>query len=155
MVIHYAGESMASGVASDLRRAAPPDSALPTDLRHFLDKLESRLQALELPIGPIDPKGPAPSAAGAPLPLPVPLPIVRNRETGAFHRIAHEATEPSSRRTVCGWHYEQRRFVRAKDIVGHVRLGDIPTGTDFRSICPRCLPSEREFAKAAQESDDD
>ena len=155
LVIHYAGESMSSGVASDLRRAAPPDTAIPSDLRLFLDKLDSRLQALELPVLPTDPVGPTASAADALPPPPVSLPIVRNRETGAYHRIAHAAPDATSRRTVCGWHYEQRRFVRANDIVGHPRLGDIPTGTDFRSICPRCLPSEREFAKATQESDDD
>ena len=49
LVVHYAGESMASGIAGDIRTGSGTGSceAAVAELRQFLAKLESRLDQLE------------------------------------------------------------------------------------------------------------
>ena len=97
LVVHYAGESMATGIAQEVRSgaaAARTDAVAHSELRRFLERLEARLAALEA--------APVPSPALSPA-ADVTGPVVDsaeayilNRDTGSVHRTLIAASAPPS-----------------------------------------------------------
>ena len=146
LVIHYAGEALSTGLALELATSAPQPSVQPpapaTHLQDFVDSLDRRLAALES----LDDIPAAAPTATRTVALDEPR-LIKNDESGVFH-ASHTAPDgPLEQQvSVCGWWYAKRP---------HSDPGSIPMQTPFKDICPRCLRSERDFARAAEVSDVD
>ena len=144
LVVHYAGESLSTGLAGELSRALPstagPDAEELAELRRFVERLEWRPSQLQ-PIEPADrPTASASAAASATAPaLDI---LVLNRDSGAIHRNPAETIH--EKKSYCGWYYA----ARADSVVS-----EIPAGISFKKICNYCLRTERELARAEQLSD--
>ena len=127
---------MSTGIVGELLQARTgPDSGAASlaTLQRFLDQLGDRIAALE-----------ARESAAASVTADQPASsdserIVLNRDSKAIHRTA-PGTPIEDRVTYCGWRYAGRKYSI---------FGDIPAGTHWSQICPRCLKIEREFAKTA------
>ena len=154
LVVHYAGESLATGLAQEMNQSA--GNALPahpspelSDIRNFLGRLENRLAAIEA-AERITP-GPEPE----PMPQPPAFPAdsyVLNRESHAYHRTPVSAAAPGpEQRTVCGWRFGTPRCGLRASRTWYLRLHEIPAGTCYTKIC-RCK-TERALAKASLESE--
>ena len=64
--------------------------------------------------------------------------FVLNRDTAKVHRtVIPRTAEPQLWVTVCGWPFATRKYSL---------LEDIPRGTHFSMICPRCCAFERSLA---------
>ena len=153
LVVHYAGESLATGLAHEISRSAggaapnpPPELA---DIRDFLCRLESRLAAIEA----AEKVGPGPD-----LPLPPPQypadSYVLNRESRAYHRTPVASCAPAAeQQTVCGWKFGTPRSGLRATRSWYLRMVEIPPGTPFAQICSRCCSTERALAKATADSE--
>ena len=133
LVIHYAGEAMAGGIAGDIKSSAASSSAgapeCLAELRRFLARLEERIDRLE-PVDAVAPR-PPPSAE-------VEAPVVQNLITKVYHRtIAHASDPPQTHKSVCGWVFAERVYRR---------LAAVPAIADYSKVCPKCLPAERQHA---------
>ena len=144
LVIHYAGEAMATGLVGDMRSSSTTAAPMP-GLTEFLARLDRRLSALEGPPIPT-------SSVEVPAILDSPTstddvidPIVVNRDTGVYHRarVCPQAP-PHLQRSQCGWAFSTRRYLR---------LATVPEGTVYTKICDRCLPVERSIAQGSMLSD--
>ena len=145
LVVHYAGEALAHGLAGELARTAAetgPVSAEIAELRRFVESVDRRLDRLELS-EPAPHQPTASDSSTTPL-QSAPERIVINLESGVYHRTPASAELPKS---YCGWRYEHRRKFSFVDAV--------PPGTSWRLICGYCLKDERELAKMEELSDCD
>ena len=157
LVVHCAGESMAMGIADEVARlsagsqpAAPsPDLA---SIEGFLRQLDARLQAIETAAE----AEPDPEQTRSHPAVVVDDPYVINRDTMAVHRTEATSTTPAvEQRSTCGWRFGLgRRWLRGSR-TWHLRVAEIPPGTSWRSICPRCCGVERQLARGEQLSDVD
>ena len=133
LVIHYAGEAMAGGIAGDIKSSAASNSAgVPeclAELRRFLARLEERIDRLE-PVDAVVPR-PPPSAE-------VEAPVVQNLITKVYHRtVARASDPPQTHKSVCGWVFAERVFRRC---------AAVPAMVEYTKVCPKCLPVERQHA---------
>ena len=153
-MIRYAGESLSTGLARELRtlaatapapdpapeRTRAPDTASAeiAELRVFLDNFENRLKDIEQQVTMVA----APPASDIP-----DVPFVLNRESSVFHRaILHTSAPASDQRSACGWKFGiPRNGTRGQQ--DYTRMAAIPPGTPYSSICPKCLRFERDLLK--------
>ena len=156
LVVHYAGESMALGIADEVSRhtagsqpAAPsPDLA---SIEGFLRQLDARLQAIEATVDEPDAEQTRSHAA-----LVTDDPYVINRDTKAVHRTEIASTAPAAeQQSTCGWRFGAGRSGQRGSRTWYLRVAEIPPGTSWRSICPRCCGVERQLARGEQLSDVD
>ena len=122
LVVHYAGESLAVGLARELRSSvgdpAPAESSALREIRAFLGRLDRRLTTIESAEAELVPDSDIP-----PPPQPHADDIIRNTETGAYHRSRVPASAaPELQKTACGWSFVTRRYYR---------LTEIPADTPF------------------------
>ena len=143
---------MSTGLAQELSAAAAPamkESSAIGELRTFLRRLEARMDSMDSPIPfaaaaePSDPTTAAapPPAASSASSDPTET-YVLNRDTSTVHRsLVPPSDPPHLQKTVCGWPFATRKYTR---------MADIPTGTPYKHICPRCCSFERELAMQSQ-----
>ena len=154
LVVHYAGESMATGIAQELQTSASgrSDTAALRELRRLIGKLNSRLDAVEAaesaPTDTVSPLPPSSSSSTAPAPATDRSnAFILNRDTSKVHRsTVPRSSEPHLWVTVCGWSYASRKYTV---------LDDIPRGTHYSNICPRCCSFERSLAANGELSEVD
>ena len=140
LVVRYAGEALATGLADQLRSSAvshspaAESSALP-ELRKFMFRLDRRLEAVEA-----DRAERIRIAATAEAATDTRSePFVHNPDSEVYHRsLTDGSARPECRQTVCGWFFASRR---------HSWAADIPTDVRWQQICGICLKPEREFSR--------
>ena len=144
LVVHYAGEAMATGLVGDMRSSTTAAAPMP-GLSEFLARLDRRISSLEGPMAPAS-SAEAPAICDTePPPDDVTDPIVMNRDTGVYHRTRVSAQAPPQlQRSQCGWAFSTRRFTR---------FSSVPDGTVYTKICDRCLPVERSISQGSMLSD--
>ena len=111
MVMYYAGDAMADGIARDLANLSsgpgPRQDGLPNALEYFVCKINDRLAILEA--GPTPARCPPDRAfkddaahRGEPDSHPL---VVRNEDSGCVHYVETLLGDPPDpiQRTYCGW----------------------------------------------------
>ena len=123
-------------------------------IKEFLARLEGRLTAVEN----AEAEDPGPDGAaeehtgrGTPAPVSSVESYVINRETEAVHRTNAAVNAPAAeQRSVCGWRFGVGRAAARSSRSWYMRTEEIPTGTPWTKICPRCCKTERSIAKREQ-----
>ena len=159
LVVHYAGESLATGIAADVEWsvAGGVPNAVSLEIKaikEFLARLEERLTVVET----AEAEHPEPVGAaiehtgrGSPALAPTVESYVINRETDAVHRTNTAADAPAAeQRSLCGWRFGVGRAAARSSRSWYLRADAIPTGTAWTSICRRCCNIERALAKREQ-----
>ena len=106
LVLHYAGEAMASNVVKDLKRGnfnpLSTGPAAPSDTAVIIERLCSRLSALEQNMAATEPSTCEDEA------------VVVNVATQCLHKIVVSDTTHASR-TICGWQFADEQIALLTD----------------------------------------
>ena len=144
LVIHYAGEAMASGVAADIAAHGPVTFRRDSKLLWAIRKIEDRIDALEA--GPPIPTEPCRDSE-----LSRPGRLLDNVETRVFHWSIYGHTHAEQHhKTICGW----------QDVKSRCKYGvhkfacrsEFPANIKYNQLCDRCLPQTRHDLRTAQDA---
>ena len=134
MVVHYAGDALATGLAQDLRPAKASSVDANAALVSLVNALEQRIKDLESVPPPL-PQGETWPDEGS---------YVQNVASGCWHYSLARPGWPSEfLRAKCGWAY---------GFVGHRRQFNMPSGPRSGALksCARCLPEFKETQSACK-----
>lgn len=133
LVVHYAGDALASGLADDLRPAKSGIKDAHRAIVDLVDSLELRIRQLEAVPAPVLPGDTWPDEGS----------YVCNSASSCWHySLARPGWPAEYQRARCGWNY---------GYIAYVRQVGTPVGQRSGKplkFCSRCLPE----LKAAQDS---
>lgn len=115
LVVHYAGDAMATGIANDMARPGPSGAgASGSTLAEFAARIERRLTALEESER---------SIVARPEPVASDGYYITNVDTGSLHWTrAAPGWAAHLQRANCGWHYFTLRFERSNMVPPQVHF---------------------------------
>lgn len=135
LVLHYAGDALHRGVATDLIEASRPTGSVDA-LAAALGRMDARLDAMAATINAAAP--PAFANSGM---------YIANVRTACWHWTSSSpAWDHGLQKTDgCGWAFMRLRFERAHQC---------PANTPWHRVCDRCLPELRAKLRREQEQVD-
>ena len=138
LVMHYAGDAMAGGIASDLQSMQSPCSVASHELLEIFDALAARIQDLEAK-PPSIPAGDTLGEEGA---------YICNLLTSCWHYTRARPSWPAEyQRANCGWFFMYTRYSRQVHMPGG-------SGSGSKLVmCKRCRPHFIEHRPQADLSD--